>query len=108
MNIGETSGSIVSAELFVAYDGDLLAPAVPPVTSTAMTTDWAVEYNISAGNGAALDTLKIAMADEMALSGSGVYLYRLQARGSAGEWRSDVSRPTDLRFQQMRRMLLLK
>ena len=40
--------------------------------------------------------------------GSGVYLYRLRARGSAGEWRSDASRPADLRFQQMRRMLLIK
>ena len=35
---------------------------------------------------------------------SGLYLYRLQA----GDWRSDASRPADLRFEQVRRMLLLK
>ena len=72
VQIGETTGlEVVSAELFVAYDGDLLVPAATPVTSTAMTTDWAVEYNIGEGNGAAIDTLKVAMADEVALSGSG-------------------------------------
>ena len=36
--------------------------------------------------------------------GSGVYFYRLQAEYGAGEW----SRLADLRFSQMRRMLLIK
>jgi len=39
---------------------------------------------------------------------SGVYFYRLQAQGVEGAWRSDASRPADLRFSQVRRMLLLK
>ena len=37
-------------------------------------------------------------------AGNGVYFYRLRA----GDWRSDASRPADLRFEQMSRMLLLK
>lgn len=36
--------------------------------------------------------------------GNGVYFYRLEA----GAWRSDASRRADLRFRQVRRMLLLK
>ena len=39
---------------------------------------------------------------------SGVYFYRLQAHGETGEWRSDASRPANLRFTRVRRMLLLK
>ena len=60
---------IVSAELFVAYDGDLLTPSSSPVSSTTMTSAWTIETNVVEGNGTPIDTLKIAMADEVALSG---------------------------------------
>lgn len=68
---GTGDQGIVSAELFVAYDGDLLTPFSSPVSSTTMTSVWTIETNVVEGNGTPIDTLKIAMADEVALSGSG-------------------------------------
>jgi len=72
VQIGLTSGAgIVSAEVFVSYDGDLLMPTASPVTTTAMTTGWTLEHKIEQGVGSSIDTIKIAMADEVVLSGSG-------------------------------------
>ncbi len=72
VRIGNTDGQgIVSAEIFVAYDGDLLTPSASPVSSTAMTSVWAIETNVIEGNGTPIDTLKVAMADEVALIGAG-------------------------------------
>jgi enediyne biosynthesis protein E4 len=62
---------IVSAELFVSYDGDLLTAFSPGVSTTALTSGWTVETNVADGVGTSIDTLKIAMADEVALAGSG-------------------------------------
>ncbi len=66
-----TGSGIVSAEIFVAFDGDILTPFSSPVSSTAMTSDWTIETNIIQGSGTSIDTLKIAMANEVALSGAG-------------------------------------
>jgi hypothetical protein len=72
VHVGDVSGEeIVSAEIFVAYDGDLLVPAASPVTLAGMTSDWSLEYNIEQGDGTPIDILKIAMADEVALPGAG-------------------------------------
>ena len=73
VHIGETSGAgIVSAELFVSYDSDLLTPRPTPATTTTMTAGWALEHNIEPGDGTPIDVLKIAMAtDENMLMGSG-------------------------------------
>lgn len=72
VSIGNTSGlGVVSAELFVTYDGDLLIPTATPVSRLGMTTGWTLEYNIEQGNGTPIDTIKVAMADEAALTGSG-------------------------------------
>ncbi len=72
VEVAETDGEgIVSAEIFVVFDGDLLTPFSSPVSSTSMTSAWTIETNILEGNGTSIDTLKIAMADEVALTGAG-------------------------------------
>jgi enediyne biosynthesis protein E4 len=75
VRIGGTVGhNIVSAEIFVSYNGDLLAAwstSETPVSATPMTAAWTIETNIIEGVGTSIDTIKIAMADEVALSGSG-------------------------------------
>ena len=72
VHITDTIGrEIVSVEVFVTYDGDLLIPQATPVTATSMTADWAIEHNIVDGNGTPINTIKIAMADEVALFGAG-------------------------------------
>ena len=64
--------SIVSAEVFVSYDSDLLTAWSPAVSTTPMTATWSIETNILEGVGTSIDTLKIAMAtDEDTLSGAG-------------------------------------
>jgi outer membrane protein assembly factor BamB len=62
---------IVAAEIFVAFDSDLLTPSSSPVSSTTMTSAWTIETNVVEGSGTPIDTLKIAMADEVALTGAG-------------------------------------
>ena len=73
IQIGETTGAgVVSVELFISYDGALLIPQAPPVTTTAMTMEWTLEHNIEQGDGTSIDLLKIAMAtDDAVLVGSG-------------------------------------
>ena len=64
--------SIVSAEVFVSYNSDLLTAWSPAVSTTPMTATWSIETNILEGVGTSIDTLKIAMAtDEDTLSGAG-------------------------------------
>ena len=71
VQVSETSGAgIVSAEVFICYDGDLLTPTGVDITGTLLTPDWAVETNIE--DGGQIDTYKIAMAtDDDVLVGAG-------------------------------------
>lgn len=72
VEVTDTSGKgIVSAEIFIAYDGDLITAFSPGLTGT-LATGWSLESNIVQGNGTNIDTIKIAMAtDDDVLSGAG-------------------------------------
>jgi CSLREA domain-containing protein len=74
---GDTSGrGIVSAELFVSYDGDLLTAFSAGLTGTLAESGWSAEVHIVEGDGANIDTIKIAMAtDDDVLSGAGALIY---------------------------------
>jgi hypothetical protein len=72
VRLGQAEGEgILSAEVFVAYDGDLLlTPAIG--LGSLLTADWTVESHVLEGVGTPMDTLKIAMAtDDDTLAGSG-------------------------------------
>jgi len=73
VQVDDTTGkNIVSTEVFVSYDGNLLIPQTSPVSTTMMTMGWSLEYNIEQGQGTPIDIIKIAMAtDENVLSGAG-------------------------------------
>jgi len=65
VRLASTPGAgIVAAEVWGAFDGDLLLPQSAPVTTTALTADWTLEYNLVQGVGSSMDTLKIAMATD--------------------------------------------
>jgi trimeric autotransporter adhesin len=72
VQLSNTSGrNIVSAEVFVEYDGDLVSVFSTSTTGTLLDGDWSVETNIEQGAGST-DILKIAMATGGApLSGAG-------------------------------------
>ena len=76
VRVSDTSGKgIVSAEVFVSYDGDLLTAFSTSTTGTLLTDDWSVETNIVEGNGTNVDTVKIAMATgEDPLAGAGTLI----------------------------------
>ena len=70
-----TDKDIVSAEVFVAYDGDLLTAISSGASGTLLTEDWSVETNIVEGIATPIDTIKMAMAtDDDVLSGEGVLI----------------------------------
>ena len=70
-----TDQDIVSAEVFLAYDGDLLTAQSVDLTGTLLVGDWAVETHIVEGNGTHVDTIKMAMAtDEDVLVGAGTLI----------------------------------
>jgi hypothetical protein len=75
--ISDTSaGDIVSAEVFLSYDGDLMTAWSVAATGTLLTGNWTIERNFIEGNGVPVDTVKIAMAtNNDALTGSGVLIY---------------------------------
>jgi enediyne biosynthesis protein E4 len=77
VQVTDTSGGgIVSAEVFVSYDGDLLTAFSTGLTGTLAASGWSAETNIVEGNGTAIDTVKIAMAtDNDVLSGAGTLIY---------------------------------
>jgi hypothetical protein len=52
----------VSAEVFISYDGDLLAALSASTSNTLLTGNWSVETNIVEGAGTNIDTIKMAMA----------------------------------------------
>jgi len=69
-----TDQSVVSAEVDLAYDSDLLI-AWSVGTSGTLSAGWAVESNIIPGVGTSMDTLRIAMAtDEDAVTTDGTLL----------------------------------
>ena len=73
VRVDDTTGmGIVSAEIFISYDGDLLIPQTVPVSTTGMTSGWTLEHNIEEGDGTSIDVIKIAMAtDDDVLVGAG-------------------------------------
>ena len=73
VQVDNTSGhNVVAAELFVAFDGDLLTAFSVATTATLVSPNWSVETNVIQGVATPFDTLKIAMAtDTDALVGAG-------------------------------------
>ena len=71
VQLSETSGTgIVSAEIFLCYDGDLLTPLSTDLTGTLAASGWSIQSNIEEGG--PIDTYKIAMAtDDDVLFGAG-------------------------------------
>ncbi len=65
VRLSDTSNlGIVAAEVFVAYDGDLLTAFSAGTTGTLAANGWTVAENIVEGNGTNIDTIKIAMATD--------------------------------------------
>ena len=77
VRVNDTSDlAIVSAEVFLAYDGDLLTATGSDVTGALLTSDWTVETNIVDGIGTTIDTIKMAMAtDDDVLNGAGTLIH---------------------------------
>ena len=76
LRLSNTTGAeMVSAEVSVSYDGDLLVPFSPApsaVSRTLLTSAWTVAVNVVDGVGTSIDTIKVAMAtDDDTLSGAG-------------------------------------
>ena len=70
---GTGSTPIVSAEVFICYDGDLLAPVGTDLTGTLAASGWSIQSNIEEGG--QIDTYKIAMAtDDDAITGPGTLI----------------------------------
>jgi hypothetical protein len=68
--------NIVSAEVFVSYDGDLLTAFSAGFTGTLAESGWSAETHIIEGDGTNVDTIKIAMAtDDDVLSDVGTLIY---------------------------------
>ena len=66
---------ILSAEVFFAYDGDLLTAFSVGISNTLLTSAWLIETNIVDGIGTSMDTIKMAMAtDDDTLSGAGTLI----------------------------------
>ena len=76
VQVGDVTGrDIVSAEVFVAYDGDLLTAISADASGTLLVGNWSVETNIVEGVGTNIDTIKMAMAtDEDVLTGAGLLI----------------------------------
>ena len=76
VRVTDTSYSdIVSVEIFLAYDGDLLTAISSGTSGTLLTADWSVETNIVEGVSTSIDTVKMAMAtDDDVLSGAGTLI----------------------------------
>ena len=72
VQVTDTSGkNIVAAEVFVAYDGDVVTAFSAGLSGT-LAAGWSIESNIVEGNSTSIDTIKIAMAtDNAALVGAG-------------------------------------
>jgi len=77
VQMGSTTGlGIISAEVFVAYDGDVLTAFSVASSNTLLTPEWAIVTNIVEGVDTPMDTLKMAMATaEDALSGEGALIH---------------------------------
>ena len=77
VRVDDTTGlNIISAEVFVAYDGDLLTATGVDINGSLLTAGWSIETNGVEGNGTPIDTLKIAMAtDDDVLVGEGELIF---------------------------------
>lgn len=65
---------IVSAELFITYDGDLLTlPSIETSGTLAESEGWSVEVNFVEGTGTSIDTAKVALANDTALAVDGEF-----------------------------------
>jgi hypothetical protein len=95
VQVTDTSGGgIVSAEVFVSYDGDLLTAISTGLTGTLAASGWSAETNVAEGNGTNVDTVKIAMAtDDDVLSGAGNLIH---INFQVGDVRSPASSPLTL------------
>ena len=73
VQVTDTSGKgIVAAEIFIAYDGDLITAFSAGLTGTLAENGWSIQTNIVQGNGTNIDSIKIAMAtDNDVLVGAG-------------------------------------
>ena len=76
VRVGDVSGQgIVSAEAFLAYDGDLLTAVSSGISGTLLAAGWSVETNVVPGIGTSIDTIKMAMAtDDDELTGAGTLI----------------------------------
>jgi len=95
VRLSDTSNlGIVAAEVFVAYDGDLLTAFSAGTTGTLAANGWTVAENIVEGNGTNIDTIKIAMAtDNDALVGAGDLI---NINFQVADQRSPASSPLEL------------
>ena len=73
VQVSVTTGlGIVSAEVFVSYDGDILTALSSGTSGTLLGPGWSVETHIVEGIGTNIDTIKMAMAtDDEVLTGAG-------------------------------------
>ena len=73
VEVTDTSGkAIIAAEVFVHYDGDLIAAFSAGLTGTLAENGWSIQTNIVQGQATNIDTIKIAMAtDNDVLVGAG-------------------------------------
>ena len=70
-----SAGDVLAAELFVAYDGDLLSPLEVKPAGLVDARKWQLASNTLEGAGPDADTLRIALAtDTDALDGDGTLL----------------------------------
>ncbi len=89
-----TNLNIVAAEIFVAYDGDLLTAFSAGTTGTLAAGNWTVQTNVVVGNATNIDTLKIAMAtDNDVLTGAGTLI---NINFQVADQRSPASSPLTL------------
>lgn len=75
VTLSDAAAPIVSAEVFVSYDGDVVTALSTDLTGTLAATGWTAVANIVEGNGTNIDTAKIAMAtDDDAIAGDGTLI----------------------------------
>jgi hypothetical protein len=92
VRVGETDGmGIVSAEVRLSYDGDLLTATSVDGTNSLLTPSWSLGMEVAQGNGTPVDTVRVTMdtAADM-LTGTGA-LFRISF--DVADWRSPASSP---------------
>ncbi|MCK5327862.1 MAG: hypothetical protein KAR36_04610, partial [Candidatus Latescibacteria bacterium] len=80
-----TGEGVVSAQVVITYDSDVVELTENPVSVGAMAPGWNFQHSVALGVGSTIDTVKIAMsttADTLSASGELVVLHFLG--GNAG------------------------